>query len=595
MPARRPKVYARRTLDAIVTGLAALAALAGLARPAIPRDAGEGAWPVGTPRPIAVRAGAATFVVPSGSAGSRTLIVVSSLSRKPGAYPIRISARPADRAQSPILAEDGAARTPSLPPPLPLTAEPTAPGWSPPAARTFHLPVRDGDLASPSNYVSVTARLRGFGRAVQVYVDPADLGRVDEATVRDVVATFDDRVLPRARQTIGTARDIDGDGRFTVLFSGWLGHLADGKLAVDGFVRGSDFEIGQPSPLGNRCDMMYLSASLAAGPHLRTVVAHEYTHAVTYCRKALRPAGGDEEGWLDEALAHLAEDLHGFSRSNLDYRVAAFLAAPERYRLLVDDYGTADLIRSHGHRGSAYRFLRWCADHYGPDLLGTLIRSDRRGVANLEAATGMSFAALYRGWSVGLFLDAMRPNESQEDRVPPRFARLTPGGEDDVATLDGTTSHFTIVDGATSAAVAITVTGPPGAEIQVTAVRLPEDYPRVDLDARVEPGSDGRLLLRVRLRERDGREVAMESLQWSPEVPPADRARRPGSLTGEALVKAFGRDRLSGHDRIAAAPIPLAAGTGPGPLVVRFVGHDAKGRRVVGQAECEAIGRPSRD
>ena len=28
----------------------------------------------------------------------------------------------------------------------------------------------------------------------------------------------------------------------------------------------------------------------------------------------------EEEGWLDEALAHLAEDLHGFSRSNIDYR-----------------------------------------------------------------------------------------------------------------------------------------------------------------------------------------------------------------------------------------------------------------------------------
>ena len=244
----------------------------------------------------------------------------------------------------------------------------------------------------------------------QVYVDPADLGRVDEATIRDVVKTFDERILPVARRTIGTADDVDGDGRFAVLMSGWLGHLSDGKLAVDGYVRGADFEPGQAPPLGNRGDVMYLNSALKSGPHLRTVMAHEYTHAVTYCRKALGPSKADEEGWLDEALAHLVEDLHGFSRSNLDYRVAAFLADPERYRLLVHDFGAAGLIRSHGHRGGAYLFLRWCADQHGPDMLGRLVRSDLRGIANLEAATGRTFAALYRGWSVGLFLDAMRPD-----------------------------------------------------------------------------------------------------------------------------------------------------------------------------------------
>jgi hypothetical protein len=431
---------------------------------------------------------------------------------------------------------------------------------------------------------------------VQVYVDPGD--QVNDAAIRDVVATFDDHVYPRARQSIGTARDVDGDTRFTVLFSGWLGHLADGKLAVDGFVRGADFETGQPSPLGNRCDMMYLSASLTAGPHLRTVLAHEYTHAVTYCRKALRPAGRDEEGWLDEALAHLAEDLHGFSRSNLDYRVAAFLAAPERYRLLVDDYGTADLIRSHGHRGSAYRFLRWCADASGPDLLGALIRSDRRGVANLEAATGRTFAALYRGWSVGLFVDAITPQGWNEDRLPPRASRLTPGGADDLATLDGTTSHFAIVDGSASGAVALTVNGPPDAEIQVTAVRLPEDYPRLDLDARVESSLDGHLVLRARVRERDGQPVTLESLRWSPELPPTDpvhRAEQSGSLTGTSLAKVFSQQTLGGHERIVSGPIPLIARPNPGRLVVTIVAKDSRGRRIVAQQECDAIGTQTAD
>ncbi len=58
-------------------------------------------------------------------------------------------------------------------------------------------------------------------------------------------------------------------------------------------------------------------------------MAHEYMHAVVYARKsrarrASKSGPIEEEGWLDEAMAHLAEDLHGFSTTNIDYRVSAF-------------------------------------------------------------------------------------------------------------------------------------------------------------------------------------------------------------------------------------------------------------------------------
>ena len=63
--------------------------------------------------------------------------------------------------------------------------------------------------------------------------------------------------------------------------------------------------------------MMYLSTSLEPGPHLRTVLTHEYMHAVVFsgkCRQmeGVGPVVLEEEGWLDEALAHLAEDQQAF-------------------------------------------------------------------------------------------------------------------------------------------------------------------------------------------------------------------------------------------------------------------------------------------
>ncbi len=125
--------------------------------------------------------------------------------------------------------------------------------------------MRDGDVASASNYLAVPARLRAVGKHIQVYVDHQDQERVTDTLLKDLVATFDDRVYPTSAGTLGVAADVDGDGRFTVLLSSWLTRLAGGRHTVDGFVRGADFDPGLAPPFGNRCDMMYLSAALSRG------------------------------------------------------------------------------------------------------------------------------------------------------------------------------------------------------------------------------------------------------------------------------------------------------------------------------------------
>ena len=269
-------------------------------------------------------------------------------------------------------------------------------------------------------------------------------------------------------------------------------------------------------------------------------------HAVIFSQKlksGARSAGPvvEEEGWLDEAMAHLAEDLNGFSTSNIDYRVSAFLSGPERYQLVVDDYFAANLFRSHGNRGSTYLFLRWCADRYGPDLLPALVASDRRGMANLESATGASFSSLFRRWSLALYLSGLDPDppkrDSTEDDAPslnlrspheewelagPRFQRLSPDGPPDRWTASGTTSHFVVVDGSRSRAVQVEVTGPPDAELQVTALPLGSSQARLDLSLHKSSGPDGELRLRARIQERQGVEVRLSALSWEPLVPPAN-------------------------------------------------------------------------
>jgi hypothetical protein len=482
--------------------------------------------------------------------------------------------------------------------------------------------VRDGDVTVASNYQAVLGVLRAVGRRVQVYVADEDSRLVADEVLSDVVRTFDDAIVPAAARVVGLASDVDGDGRFTVLLSHLLSHFGNGRHAVDGFVRVTDLDSSFSPPFGNRCDMMCLSTRLRPGPHLRTILAHEYMHAVVFSKKTPEDAGArvarvEEEGWLDEGLAHLFEDLLSFSRSNIDYRASAFLAQPERYRLVVDDYYAADLFRSHGNRGSTYLFLRWCVDQYGPDLIPTLVHSRLRGVANLEQATGCSFKELYRRWSISLFTDgqpALPLPAVEGDRGPiapqasaatgwplsgPRPRWLHPGGPSDRWEAEGTSSHFVLIPGRAAGAIEITVNGPPEADLQVTAVPLPGDMGRVELTIDQLPARAGDLRVQALVRRSGIRPVALRTLTWEPLVPPPD-PHGPGAWRGRLdaprLGSLVGGAEIPSNSSLRSHPFALPTlGAASGPAVIRLMGTDSSGKRLTAWAVVDAPREPNDD
>jgi hypothetical protein len=199
-------------------------------------------------------------------------------------------------------------------------------------------------------------------------------------------------------------------------------------------VRANDFQDHVAAPFGNHADLVYLNSSVEPGSELKTLLAHEYTHAVCFSRR-LADAGreaplSDEEDWLNEAIAHVAENLHATGTgqpdwsnldwsnldwsnldwsnldwSNLDWRISAFLASPQTSPLAVRDYFRAGLWRDPGCRGATYLFLRYWVDQFGEQLLRDLVDSPAVGKRNLERATGMSFAELFRRWTIALAQD----------------------------------------------------------------------------------------------------------------------------------------------------------------------------------------------
>ncbi|MGL5094692.1 MAG: hypothetical protein ACRDD1_03845, partial [Planctomycetia bacterium] len=288
------------------------------------------------------------------------------------------------------------------------------------AERSFHLFVREDDFQDAANYAEVRAELVGVGSQCLVYVDRDDDPKQFPRDVVDgIIDRFDKHVFPTTRAVFGAHRDVDRDGRFTILITHWLGELSNGKVSIGGFVRGGDFYDSVPAPFSNQCDMMYLNSNVRPGEHLWTLLAHEYTHAITLSEHVFGtylPSAGsqDEETWLSEALSHLAENIAGAGWSNLDYRISTYLNNPQQFPLVVPDYFRANRWRCHGSRGSTYLFLRWCVDRYGIELLRELSQSNLSGTANLEAATQTPFAELFRDWTVATTLDGVTPTVDAE-------------------------------------------------------------------------------------------------------------------------------------------------------------------------------------
>ena len=349
-------------------------------------------------------------------------------------------------------------------------------------ARSFWLHVTDGSLDDEKQYVQVRAVPVDEGAFVRVYRDVSvSPSRELRRTVSEIVRLMDEQVIPQTAQTLGMYRDVDGDQKFAVLLTPWLGRLRGGRVSLGGFVRASDFRASVVAPFGNQCDMLYLNASLSQGPALEDLLHHEYTHAVCISART----GGtswypNEEDWLSEAIAHTSER----AGTNLDHRLSRFLNAPERFPLVVDDYYTSGLWRNHGCRGATFLFLRWCCDRFGEQLLARLIRGRGRGVVNLEAATRCRFEDLFRAWTVEL-ARAGEPESGTIGRIElcghtsewglagPRRIVWDLDDGDRACEIAGTAAAYVVLRAPKDGRVRrIRITATPGSRLQVTRVPI---------------------------------------------------------------------------------------------------------------------------
>lgn len=246
------------------------------------------------------------------------------------------------------------------------------------------------DSISDSTYRTVNARLLYANDLLEMWFESPD--GVDRERLQSVADRFAQVVAPALWEAFGRewSPGIDGSPRVAVL------HLDELEEAAAYFSSNDEYPaaIEQRS---NQREIVYLgldSVDLQTDRYLH-VLAHEFQHLIQWNNDP------NEESWLDEGLAQLAELLAGSSGETADQW---FLSETD----IPLSHWPANLSESRPHYGASYLFSLYLWERYGDDFIQQLARHPDNGLAAaraLLADQGVDADRVFADWVVANFLD----------------------------------------------------------------------------------------------------------------------------------------------------------------------------------------------
>jgi hypothetical protein len=321
------------------------------------------------------------------------------------------------------------------------------------------------DTNATTIFKSVDARLAYVGTNILLYVDT--LTAVNGFATGDLSGIgnlFDQTLYPIDVNEFGQPSDIDQNARLIMLMTPVVNSLVtNAECQKSGFVAGffTGFDLGSKSSDSNQGEVFYTIApdpgGLSSCTHTvadieRTVPAtflHEVQHLINFSQHVIvHNARNPEEGWLDEGLSIVAEELGSryyeqrfppptgrtnplqlFPDSSQGF-IGGLLGDSYNY-LLKPDTTTVTLHTDEDSglawRGSVWLLARWLGDQKGETVYRRLESTALTGIANIEAATGESFQTLFADFGVSLYTDSIpglaRSAIPQRDRFVTRNLR----------------------------------------------------------------------------------------------------------------------------------------------------------------------------
>jgi hypothetical protein len=262
-------------------------------------------------------------------------------------------------------------------------------------------------LADPAYYDHIWAELRYDGNRCQIYtdVDSVATGNFSYAELRTMGQTFDNSIDATNVQYFGDYSDIDGnDGKVIIVIT----PVVDRMPVSDGFIAGfflfMDLLSNAPAGTSNHGEIFYMltktSGHLPDSEALNldiATTAHEHEHMISFSHRLFNEGGVLQETWLEEGMAHMAENLNGFHDQNI-LRANKYLDAPGSTSLEYN--GGLSLAQ----RGGMFLFLRLMTDRYGDGILKQIVQSRCSGRSCIQDVSGEDFYELVAEFLATLYM-----------------------------------------------------------------------------------------------------------------------------------------------------------------------------------------------
>jgi hypothetical protein len=211
---------------------------------------------------------------------------------------------------------------------------------------------------------------------------------------------------------------VDGNGKVILLISPVVNRLEEPGCSpgncscgfIAGFFNPRDLYNSPPVPSGtsNHAEILYLLAADPGGqwdcefPVLETAaenlgtITHELEHLISFSQRVFQQDGVVQVTWLEEGMAHMAEDLNDDNSSNIG-RGSLYRSDPGAFSIEDNNAGLEQ-------RGGIYLMLRLLADQYGEGILKEIVQSKCTGRACIQNVSGKGFYDVFAEFLAAQYL-----------------------------------------------------------------------------------------------------------------------------------------------------------------------------------------------
>jgi len=226
---------------------------------------------------------------------------------------------------------------------------------------------------------------------------------------------FENTIYPKMKQIFGSEWNpgIDNDSRITIFFT-------KTKENIGGYFNPND-EYKKSDVVGgksNEREMIYLNAVFINNHRIKSFLAHEFQHMITWHYKnKLRNASDDI--WLNEARSEYASTAIGYddeySISNLKARVENFKTNPvdslTEWQNNIYDYSSVNL------------FAQYLVERFGKDIFKRMLDNNKIGIESINKALSDlyyndTFESVFTDWTVTNYVNGAAPDDKYKYQNP---------------------------------------------------------------------------------------------------------------------------------------------------------------------------------